>query len=92
MRYGYIQDVITKSITLFVAAREKTDDSAPRMQYLDIVEYAHKHEKLDREKIHLWMSYFRSNIVKVLSGFHRWVSKALISGIYVSDIGPISGS
>ena len=48
-----------------MAAREKADDSAPRMEYLDIVEYAHKYEKLDRENVPLWISNFRSNIMKV---------------------------
>ena len=52
-----------------MALREKVEDSAPRMEYLDIAEYAHKYEKLDRENVPLWISNFRSSIVKVLSGF-----------------------
>ena len=39
------------------------------MEYLDIVEYAHKYEKLDRENVPLWISNCRSSIVKVLSSF-----------------------
>ena len=52
-----------------MAAREKADDSAPRMKYLDIVKYAHKYKKLVRENVPLRISNFRSSIVKVLSGF-----------------------
>ena len=52
-----------------MAAREKADDSAPRMGYLDIVEYAHKYEQLDRQNVPLWISNFRPSIVKILSGF-----------------------
>ena len=52
-----------------MTARKKADDSAPRMECLDIVEYAQKYEKLDRKKVPLWISNFRSSIVKVLSGF-----------------------
>ena len=52
-----------------MTAREKADDPASIMEYLDIVEYAHKYEKLDRENVPLWISNFRSSIVKVLSGF-----------------------
>ena len=48
--------------------REKAD-SAPRMECLDIVEYVHKYEKLGRENVPLWISKFRSSIVRVLSGF-----------------------
>ena len=44
-----------------MAARDKTDDSTPRI--------AHTYEKLDRQNVPLWISNFKSSIVKVLSGF-----------------------
>ena len=36
-----------------MAAREKGDDSAPKMEYLDIIKYAHKYENLDTERTSL---------------------------------------
>ena len=60
-----------------MATREKVDDSASRrMEYLDIVEYAHTYEKLEGQNVPLWFSNFRSSIVKVLSGFSH-IEKAL---------------
>ena len=60
-----------------MAAREKADDSAPRIiEYLDIVEYAHTYKKLDGQNVLLWISNFRSIIVNVLSGFSH-IEKAL---------------
>ena len=38
------------------------------MEYLGIVEHVHKYEKLDWENFPLWISKFKSSIVKVLSG------------------------
>ena len=65
-----ILDVTTSSDIVFMAAREKADDSVPkRMEYLDIIEYAHTYEKLDRQNVPLWISNFISSIVKVLSVF-----------------------
>ena len=36
-----------------MAAREKTDDSAPRIEYLDIVAYAHKYKSGKRDGVEL---------------------------------------
>ena len=47
-----------------MASREKADDSAPRrMGYLDIAEYAHTYEKLDKQNVPLWISNFKLSIV-----------------------------
>ena len=53
-----------------MSAREKANVSAPRkIEYLDIFDYAHTYEKLDGQNVSLWISNFRSIILKVLSGF-----------------------
>ena len=39
------------------------------MENLDIIEYAHTYEKLERQNVPLWISNLRSNIEKFLSGF-----------------------
>ena len=72
----------------FMAAREKIDDSARRMEYLDNVEYAHKYEKLDRENVPHWICNFQSSIVKVLSASHT-LTLVKFRGKYRVSIGLI---
>ena len=49
---------------------KKVDNLAlGRMEYFEIVEYAHTYEKLERQNVSIWISNFKLSIMKVLLGF-----------------------